>query len=54
MNTFFWESFQKKWSSCGSPHDGRQFFKIKQRWVPFVPVFSGSLPWFSDILRIFS
>jgi len=37
----------KKRASCDSPHVGRQFFKVKQRWAPYLPVFSGNLPRFS-------
>jgi len=44
----------QKRSSCDSAHVERQFFKIKQRWAPFLTVFSGSLPKFLGILRTFS
>ena len=48
----FWNDLKKK-SSCDSPHVGRQFFKIKQRWALFLSVFSGSLPRISSNLRTF-
>ena len=33
---------------------GRQFFKIKQRWAPFLSVFLGSLPRNPGIFQTFS
>ena len=33
---------------------GHHFFQIKARWAPFLPVFWGSLPRFSEVLRRFS
>jgi len=41
----------KKRFLCDSPHVGRQFFKIKQRWAPFLSVFSSSLARISGILQ---
>ena len=43
----------QKRSSCDSAHVGRQCFKMKRRWAPFLPVFSGSLPRFPGICEHF-
>ena len=43
-----------KRSSCDSSHVGRQYTKFKQRWAPFLVVFSGSLSRISGILQTFS
>ena len=40
--------------SYDSPHAGCQYTKTKQRWTPFLVVFSGSLPRILGILQNFS
>jgi len=50
--TFFWDDLQNIWFHV-IPHIGRQCFKIKQRWAPFLPIFSGSMPRFSCIWQTF-
>jgi len=47
---YFLPDLQKKFS-FNSAHVRRQLFKIKQRWTPFFPVFSGSL---TQISRYFA
>ena len=45
----------KKISMCFSANVGRHFFKIKQRWAPVLPGFSGILPrYFGNFAQIFS
>jgi len=45
INTFLWCDLQKR-SSCVFLQTLEPFFKVKQRWVLFLPVFSGILPRF--------